>query len=903
MKTIFWHSLGIEELTEQLDTRRTGLSSEEASKRQQQVGYNELPETGLRPWYHLLARQFKSLLVLILLFAALISALTQHWVDMWVILAVILINALIGFSQELRAERAVTSLKSMLVTQAKVLRNGRPLQLQARELVPGDIIILEEGDSIPADARLWEAKNVRTMEAPLTGESVPVEKDTHPVAPSTPLADRKNMVYKGTFIAGGYAVAVVTATGMQTAIGEIAHSLEAIKPRKTNFQIKVDVLARQMGLLAIFSASLLFGLAYLLQEIDLREMLLISIAALVSVIPEGLPAVLAIVLAIGANRMARRQAIIREFTATETLGAVTTIITDKTGTLTQNTLTIRKIGLPNKEEWTITGEGWRPIGNFLRNEALVEPREFPDLAPLLTVAGWSNNSSIRHDLDTDTYHLMGDPTEGALLVLARKAGMTPDSETDIKKLDDFPFNSEAKMRATLVDKAGSRQLLVVGAPEQVLDNCQFAWVEGCPQPMKEHDRTALQKMIDGWSGEAMRVIALAFREELPGTEKIDAGNFEGLVLAGVVGMMDPPRPEVRDAVAICHRAGIRVIMATGDHINTAMAIGRETGIISDGQPDQVWALTEKQLLALDPVEFDKVIGEINVFARLTPAMKLRIAQTLQKRGELIAMTGDGVNDAPALKQADVGIAMGIMGTDVARDAAKVVLADDNFSTIVSAVEEGRIVFTNARQTSFFLITTNFAEIITLLSAISLGMPLPLTATQLLWLNLVTDGVCDISLATESGHGDVLKQKPVNPKEKILNKEILPFLLINALLMTVLALGAFQWFLPVSVEKGRSAAFLIMAMSQLFNVFNMRSLRLSIFTIGMFSNKYINIALGVSLIIQLLIIEVPFFEALFQFDPISVPEFLILSVLASSVLWMGELYKLVKYDIIKWDGGR
>jgi P-type Ca2+ transporter type 2C len=894
-----WHEKTTEEVLDLLHSGLSGLTTEEVQQRQITYGFNELPEVGLRPWYLLFLRQFKSILVLILFIAALISALTNHWIDVWVILAVILINALIGFSQELKAENAVSSLKSMLVTQTKVLRDGEKINLPARELVPGDILVLEEGDSIPADARLIEAKNLRAIEAPLTGESVPVEKNISVLPASTVLADRKNMVYKGTFIAGGYARAIVTTTGLQTALGEIARSLEAIKPRRTNFQLKVDTLASQMGILAIFSASLLFGIAYLSHETDLREMLLISIAALVSVIPEGLPAVLAIVLAIGANRMAKRKAIIREFTATETLGAVTTIITDKTGTLTQNTLTVRKVATTADMEWSVTGEGWMPVGNFMKGARVVEPKEHPGLMQLLTICGWSNNADIRHLEDTDSYQLVGDPTEGALLVLARKGGLFPGKDFSITKLDDFPFNSDLKMRATLTEGALGKQVLIVGAPEQVLEKCTS--LPG--GPLSEAQREALRLSMEEWSGQAMRVIALAYRNMPPTASQLDPNEFGSLTWAGMVGMIDPPRPEVKEAVAQCHQAGIRVIMATGDHINTAIAIARATGIIPEAPGEKVIALTEKQLLALDDVEFAEAIRQVNVFARLTPNMKLRIAQTLQKKGELIAMTGDGVNDAPALKQADVGIAMGIMGTDVARDASKVVLADDNFSTIVGAVEEGRIVFINARQTSFFLITTNFAEIITLLSAISLGMPLPLTATQLLWLNLVTDGVCDISLATESGHGDVLKQKPVNPKEKILNKEILPFLLINALLMTLLALGAFHWFLPVSLEKGRSAAFLIMAMSQLFNVFNMRSLRLSVFTIGMFSNKYINIALVASLIMQLMIIEVPFFETLFQFDPISLTEFLVLTVLSSSILWMGELYKFVKYDVLKLNGGR
>lgn len=885
-----WHNLSEKQLFETLKSDRSGLTTAEVDTRQKQYGKNEIPDVSQRHWIFMVLKQFQSLLVIILFIAALISWVTGHYIDMYVILAVILINATIGFVQEYRADKAIQSLKSMVQPVAKVLRNGSKINLKAAELVPGDIIFLEEGDLIPADARLLTLKNLRIIEAPLTGESVPVAKHTEIIHGDCPLADRKNMVYKGTFVAVGYAEAMVTSTGMSTAIGEIAKTLKSIKTTKTNFQKKTDQLARQMGIIAIISAAILFLVAYIDKEAPPEELLLVSIAALVSAIPEGLPAVLAIVLAIGANHMARRNAIIREFTATETLGAITTIITDKTGTLTQNELTVTRLYTFGSDEWEITGTGWAPIGNFIRNDTVTDPKENPQAALLLRIAGWSNNSEIRHHTNDNSYHLIGDPTEGALLVLARKGGEKPGKNNPITKIDDLPFNSDLKMRATLIESDGKKQLFVLGAPEKILENSKKVNNGNAVLPVSKKDEHEIREVINEWSGQAMRVIGLGYVDVPDDYREIDESSLQNLTFVGLAGMIDPPRTDVRESVLKCKKAGIRVIMATGDHVNTAVAVAKAVGIADEADHSEAVALTESQLLALDETEFADAVSRVNIYARLTPNMKLTIAEALQNAGELIAMTGDGVNDAPALKKADVGVAMGISGTDVARDSAQVVLADDNFSTIVHAIEEGRIVFTNARQTSFFLVTTNFAEIITLITAVLTGLPIPLTATQLLWLNLVTDGVGDISLATERGHGDVLSEKPVSPKEGILNKSIIPFLAINAVLMTILTLLSFKYFLPVSLEKGRSAAFIMMAFTQLFNLYNMRSLKLSVFNIGFFSNKYINLAMVVSLIIQVCIIEIPFFERLFKFDPISFTEFLVLGLISSSVLWVGELYK-------------
>lgn len=894
--TIHFHNLSAGEVLKFLRSSANGLTEKQVEELRKTYGWNELPEAKKVSWLKMLGKQFKSLLVVILIIAAAISYFVGHLVDMYVILAVVIINSLIGFIQELKAEQAVSALRKLMVQKARVIRNGKETLLFSRELVPGDIIILEEGESIPADARIIESKNLQVTEASLTGESVPESKNDETLPEDTPLADRKNMLFKSTFITGGYAKAVVCGTGLNTAIGDIAETLTKIKRAQTNFQKKTNILGRQMAAIAVISALLLFTVGYFSGNYEFDELLLVSIAALVSVIPEGLPAVLSVVLAIGSYRMSKRNAIIRDFTSVETLGAVTTIITDKTGTLTQNKLTVKKVFTYGEDFIDVSGEGWFPAGNFSLDKKIIEPKENLVLNRLLEISAYSNNSSIKHNKETDDYELAGDPTEGALLVLAAKAGIKFKNTDVLKKIDDLPFNSRLKMRASLLEISGERYLYVIGAPEKILAASTSVAIDNKEIPLDDLKRDEIKEVMDAWSADAMRVIGLAYKKVSALIDKIDENAVDELVFSGLTGMIDPPRPNTKDAVMQCKTAGIRVIMATGDHINTAVAIAKAVGIIDEENGDELVALSEQQLLQLDEKEFDDVIKKVSVFARLTPTIKLRIAERLQAMGELVAMTGDGVNDAPALKKADIGVSMGIMGTDVARESSQVVLADDNFATIVSAIEEGRIVFSNARKTSFFLVTTNFAEITTLVSLVAMGLPMALTATQILWLNLVTDGVCDKALATEKGHKDLLKEKPVKQEDKILNAEVLPFLFMMAGIMTVLSLMVYFWFIDQSLEKARTTVFIVMAFSQLFNLYNMRSLKKSVFEVGFFSNKYVNLAIFISILIQVLIIEFPFFQRVFSFEFVTVSEFLILAAMSSVVLWSGEFYKYLKYKI-------
>lgn len=885
-----FHSLTGEDSLISLNSSPRGLGTAEVEKRIVKFGFNELPETKKINPVILFLKQFKSPLVYILIIASVISWFAGNEIDTFVILFIVILNAIIGFVQEYRAEKAVSSLRLMIRQWAVVLRNGNKMKIPARELVPGDIIFVEEGDKVAADARLLKANNLRVVESSLTGESVPVSKHTNPLPVNTPLSDRKNMIWNGTYIATGGGIAVVTETGSETTIGKIAGSLSQIKSASTHFQKKIKVLSLQMGLFAISLSCILFIVGYFIRKFDLTEIFIFTLAAMVSAIPEGLPAILSVVLAIGAYRMTRRNAIIREFTATETLGAVNVIMTDKTGTLTQNTLNVKLLWSYQKSELKITGNGWEPKGDFLQDEKKININDDYEYLKLIEIAACSNNSSVLFNEAKQKYEISGDPTEAALLVMAKKYLTT--IENSFEKLDDFPFNSENKLRATLCSIKNKQILMVIGAPEKILGMSSYILTPEGLKEMNEDIHKEISAKINNWSGKAMRVIALAWKEnDLNGIINIDK---EKLIFAGLAGMNDPPREDVPEAIKKCKDAGIRVIMATGDHKNTAIAIAKEIGIIDSDNKGEGTAFTGQQLEEMGDVEFESVITKANVFARLSPEMKLKIATKLKSKGFLIAMTGDGVNDAPALKKADVGIAMGIMGTDVAREAAQVVLADDNFSTIINAIEEGRIVFNNSRQASYFLITTNFAEILTLIVSVVSGFPLPLTATQVLWLNLVTDGTQGIALATEPGHGEILKQKPVNPAEPILNKSLLPFLIINALVMTALVMFIFNYFLQVSEEKARTGAFLVMSFTQLFNTLNMRSLELSMFKIGIFSNKYINAGLIVAIILQIAIVEIPALKEIFRLQRIEIHELFVIVILCSLVLWIGELYKLFKY---------
>jgi len=897
------HSKTGEKVLEELSSHAEGLTLKEAQNRLQKLGPNEIPEKKAVHPAFLFLKQFNSWLIYILIGAAVFSFFTGHLFDVYIILAVLLVNAFMGFVQETKAEKAIRALKRMVVLFAKVVRNGELLKIPARELVPGDIISLEEGDRIPADARLLQIKNFRTTESALTGESLPVDKDIKELPEKTSLSDQKNMVWLGTFVAAGQAKAVVVATGSKTVLGKIAQSLEKIKTPKTHFKTKTDFLAKQMAAIAFISAAMVFIIGFVVEHVAFEQTFRFAVAALVSSIPEGLPAVLVIVLAVGANRMAKRNAIVRNLQAAETLGVANVIATDKTGTLTQNTMTIEKIILLNQEEIKVTGEGWKPKGEFIQEGKVFFPLENHQLRKLLHIACICNKARlIKEEKTKDSYRIIGDPTEAALVVLAEKAGLKKEVLLEKeKKADDLPFSPELKYSAALIefsqdkDKSpSSKEIYVSGAPETILEYSS----SGLDKERKEKKLTPTEKeeilkKVDGLAKKGLRVIGLAYKTVPPGTEKLTEKLIENLVFAGVVAMKDPPRAEVKDALAKAMAAGIRVIMKTGDHKETALAIAKEIGLANNGE-----AKTQQELEKLSEKEFDETIKNVSIFARLTPQMKLKILESLQKQGYIVAMTGDGVNDAPALKKADIGIAMGQIGTDVARESSSIVLADDNFASIVNAIEEGRTVFTNVKQASLFLVTTNLAEIVTLITSLIAGIylwgetVLIILPATIIFLNLVTDGFADVTLACEPRHEDVLRKPPRKKEENILTTDALPFLVLMIIFMSVTAVFIFNALMAGgSLEKARAGAFAVMSITQLFNVLNMRSLSQSIFKIGFFSNKFIVWGLAISIILIMMSLFVKPVAEKFGFEPLAFTELLVIILLSSFVLWAGELYKL------------
>ena len=784
-----WHALPAEDVLAALQTRRAGLSSAEARQRLTRYGPNRLHEIPRRsPWRRLLA-QFDNLLIYVLLAAAAVTAALGDWVDTVAILGVVLINAVVGFVQEGKAEDALAAIGRMLTPKAVVRRDGHLKEIPADEVVPGDIVILAAGDRVPADLRLLESKDLAVDESLLTGESIPQNKDVHPVPADAPLAERRSMAYSGSLVTRGQGVGVVVATGEATEIGRIGRLLREVTPLRTPLLAKLDRFARVLTLATLLLAAFAFALG-LWRGYPWLEMFLASVGLAVAVIPEGLPAILTITLAVGVQRMAQRQAIIRRLPAVETLGAVTVICTDKTGTLTKNEMTVTQIATAEAEV-TVEGAGYDPHGAFLRGDEPLDPLADPVLERLLLAGALCNDADVAPG--DEGMRITGDPMEAALLVLAMKAGLEPDRlREQWPRVDTLPFDSRRHYMATLHhDHRGHAAIFLKGAPERVLDRCDREATMAGTRPL---DRQRWEALAHRLATSGLRLLAVAHRPlPTPRTELLE-DDLEGLTLLGLVGIMDPPRPEAVEAVRIAAEAGIRVKMITGDHAITAQAIGERMGI-GDGRH----TITGAELEGLEEEELRRLVREVDIFARTTPEQKLLLVEALQANGEVTAMTGDGVNDAPALKRADIGIAMGRKGSEVAKEAAEMVLADDNFATIVHAIEEGRTVFDNIKKALLFILPTNGGEAGVILVSVALGLALPVSAAQILWINMVTTVTLALALAFEAPEGDVMKRPPRDPAAPLLNPYLLWRILFVSLLMVAGAFAAFHGALARGAE--------------------------------------------------------------------------------------------------------
>jgi len=870
-----------------------GLSVVEAAERLAKYGRNELLKEKKPSVVWLFFKQFHNGLTYILLAAALLSLYVGHANDAVAILIVVLFNTIFSFVQERRAESAIAKLSDLVVQESSVVRGGEVLRVTAATLVPGDVIILHEGDRVTADARLFSCKDLRVDQSSLTGESLPVAKSTPPLAAATVLPERKNMVWAGTTVTAGSGRAVIIETGTRTAFGQIAVSLGAIRRQRAPFESRIDRLGWSLGILSVVLAAVILLVGWRI-GFSLIEMFFYTIAIAVSVIPEGLPAVLAVVLAIGVQRMARKKAIIRHIPSVETLGIADVICTDKTGTLTENKMTVREIVLA-EHDISVSGEGWEPKGDFRIAGRHLLPLEIPEASLLLKAAAVCNDASLeRRDGRAD---IVGDPTEAAMAVVAAKAGLDKRRlEGEFREIDEIPFSSERKYRATLdeqTDMEGRKSavVFVIGAFETLVAVSSKVMVKGKAVKLDAELEERFQSSNERLGGQAMRILAVAAKTVPIGKSSIGDADIADLTLLGLVGMIDPPRIGVPEAISRCRGAGIRVIMITGDHKATAVAIAKEIGLLGPGKPAGVH--TEAEIAGMSEDEFVKKLRHAVIFARVSPITKLRIVSGLQKLGHTVAMTGDGVNDAPALKRADIGVSMGITGTDVSKEVADMVLADDNFITIVNAVEEGRVVFRNVKQTTSYLFTTNMAEAVTILAAIAAGLPLPLLAAQILWMNLVTDGLPDIALATEPADETVLSEPPRRRNSHFITPSTWIFTAMTSILMCGCTILLFTRALgDGDIEYARTIAFTTMAVFQLWNILNMRSVSVSIFKLGLFSNLYVVAAITLSLGLQIAVLYLPFLRSAFRTVPMGFADWALILLISSSILVVGEGYKLL-----------
>ncbi len=879
---IVWHTRSVDETLEQLGVAATGLSSAEAARRLAEVGLNELRAAQrISPWA-LLLEQFKNVLIIILLIATVLSMFLGHGVEAIAIAVIVLFAVLLGFVQEYRAERAIEALREMAAPTARVLRDGGEQEVAAREIVPGDVIFLRAGDRVPADARVIEAINLQAEEAALTGESLPVSKQTDVIEEVDASAgDRKNMVFAGTAITYGRGRAVVTSTGMGSEFGKIAQMLETIETGKTPLQEQLDHVGNLLARAAFVVVGIIVVLG-LLRGQPFIDMFIFGIALAVAVVPEALPAVVTISLAIGVQRMVKHNALMRRLSAVETLGSTSVICSDKTGTLTKDEMTVREI-VAGGEHFTVSGAGYSPQGEFQLDGIAATPS--PVLRQLLEGGVLASDAVLATEAGTARWEIKGDPTEGALVVAAAKAGIEKaELDARLPRIHEIPFTSETKRMTTVHQDGAATTAYAKGAPEEILKTCtRWMTKDGEQVLLAPSDRAAVEEAGREMAGRALRVLAVAMR---PAATPENAE--QEMVLLGLVGMIDPPRPEVKAAIRTCEEAGIKPVMITGDHPLTARAIAKDLGML---QGDRV--VTGAELEDFDEATFEREVESIEVYARVSPAHKLRVVTALQKHGHIVAMTGDGVNDAPALKKADIGVAMGITGTDVSKEAAAMTLTDDNFASIVAAVKEGRGIFDNIKKYLMYLLSSNIGEIGLMAGATLLGVPLPLSAVQILYVNLATDGLPALALAVDPSDPDLMHRKPRNPKTGIFTRPVVSLMLVGGLWSTLVNLALFLWAMNSGRElrEAMTMTFVSLVLIQFFKAYNFRSDRHSVMR-KPFANKWLNLAILWELLLLAVIIYVPFLQSPFGTYSLPWVDWVIVVVLAATVVPVLEATKLL-----------
>jgi len=880
-----WHVHTCDDVLNTLGSTQDGLLQTEAEKRQHTYGLNIIRQSKTTSPLKRFLEQFHNVLIYVLIAAGFITALLSHWIDSGVIFSVVFINAIIGFIQEGKAEKALDAIRNMLSPSAMVKRNGSYISLPAEQLVPGDIVLLQSGDKVPADLRLLKTRELHIEEAMLTGESLPVRKNNQPVEAMASMGDRFCLAYSGTLVTYGQGHGVVIATGGETEIGRISGMLKAVKTLTTPLLRQMATFGKWLTLAIIFIASATFVYGITFQAYSVDEMFLAAVGLAVAAIPEGLPAIMTITLAIGVQIMAKEKAIIRKLPAVETLGSVTVICSDKTGTLTQNEMTVTTVTTA-AGNCTVSGAGYNPHGTFTLDGQDVTTDEFPLLKEVVQAGLMCNDARVTES--DDQWIMQGDPTEGALITLALKAGLDPAYyQRQFPRTDNIPFESQHRFMATLHhDHAGHGFIYLKGAPERVMEMCQLQRIRGTDVPL---DKNYWDSCLHSMAGSGQRLLAIAFKPSPSGLQSLSFSDVEdGLTLLGVVGIIDPPRPEATNAVQACQSAGIRVKMITGDHAITARAIGTQMGI-GDGHT----VVTGSELEKCDAEALQATVFRSDIFARVSPEQKLQLVASLQSTGEVVVMTGDGVNDAPALKRADVGVAMGLKGTEVAKEAAEMVLADDNFATIVHAVEKGRTVYDNLKKSIMFVLPTNGGEAFIIIAAIVLGRQLPITPVQILWINMVTAVTLALSLAFEPAEQSVMQRPPRNPKEPILSAFLVWRILLVSLILVIGTFGLFLWEREqgTSLELSRTIAVNTLVLFEIFYLFSSRYLLAPALGYkGLVGNRYVYYAIIVLVILQLGFTYLQPMQVIFATAPMSIEAWLRAILISSSVLFLVEAEK-------------